>query len=170
VTVYCVGDQTAYVKDTNGGPPIVDNYMTAGNDLQSICLGGSAIQSGGQTTGTHCFTTANSTAIGGDMRTAFNGPNVTAPVSLFDGENNLTFKLWDYGTVYGNVPLELVLPEACSTTPQCWEDETAWSAGSRYVTRGNWATYTEVSEQSPPVGRCPLCCPEPRGRDGQLRD
>lgn len=24
----------------------------------------------------------------------------------------------------------------------CWQDETAWAAGSRYVKRGNWATYT----------------------------
>lgn len=26
--------------------------------------------------------------------------------------------------------------------PACFEDETAWAAGTRYVTRGNWATYT----------------------------
>lgn len=24
----------------------------------------------------------------------------------------------------------------------CWKDETAWAAGTRYVRRGNWATYT----------------------------
>ena len=27
-------------------------------------------------------------------------------------------------------------------TEECWEDETAWAAGNRYVTKGNWATYT----------------------------
>lgn len=27
--------------------------------------------------------------------------------------------------------------------PECWKDETAWAAGSRYVSRGNWATYTQ---------------------------
>lgn len=26
--------------------------------------------------------------------------------------------------------------------PGCYEDETAWGTGTRYVTRGNWATYT----------------------------
>lgn len=26
---------------------------------------------------------------------------------------------------------------------QCFEDESAWSTGQRYVTRGNWATYTK---------------------------
>jgi hypothetical protein len=29
--------------------------------------------------------------------------------------------------------------------PKCYTDETAWGAGGRYVTRGNWATYTEYS-------------------------
>jgi len=27
----------------------------------------------------------------------------------------------------------------------CYQEETAWSAGSRYVTKGNWATYTSYS-------------------------
>jgi hypothetical protein len=27
----------------------------------------------------------------------------------------------------------------------CWDGETAWAAGSRYVRRGNWATYTSYS-------------------------
>lgn len=26
--------------------------------------------------------------------------------------------------------------------PACYESDTAWGAGSRYITRGNWATYT----------------------------
>jgi hypothetical protein len=37
----------------------------------------------------------------------------------------------------------------CGSTPEpCYEykGETAWSAGSRYVTRGNWATYTAYAE------------------------
>jgi hypothetical protein len=25
---------------------------------------------------------------------------------------------------------------------KCWQEETAWAAGSRYVSKGNWATYT----------------------------
>jgi hypothetical protein len=28
---------------------------------------------------------------------------------------------------------------------ECFEDETAWGAGTRYVSRGNWATYTSYS-------------------------
>lgn len=28
---------------------------------------------------------------------------------------------------------------------KCYEDETAWASGYRYVTRGNWATYTSYS-------------------------
>ena len=30
----------------------------------------------------------------------------------------------------------------CTPPPACYEEETAWAAGTRYVTRGNWATYT----------------------------
>lgn len=34
----------------------------------------------------------------------------------------------------------------CDTPPgECWEDETAWAAGTRYITRGNWATYSSKS-------------------------
>ena len=29
--------------------------------------------------------------------------------------------------------------------PGCYEDETAWADGDRYVRKGNWATYTEYS-------------------------
>jgi len=29
--------------------------------------------------------------------------------------------------------------------PKCYQTESAWAAGSRYVTRGNWATYTPYS-------------------------
>lgn len=32
--------------------------------------------------------------------------------------------------------------------PVCWSDETAWSAGSRYVARGNWATYTRYTGEA----------------------
>lgn len=28
---------------------------------------------------------------------------------------------------------------------ECFTDETAWASGSRYITRGNWATYTSYS-------------------------
>lgn len=30
----------------------------------------------------------------------------------------------------------------------CYADETAWSAGTRYVTRGNWATYTRYNGEA----------------------
>jgi len=32
--------------------------------------------------------------------------------------------------------------------PECWKDETAWADGSRYVSRGNWATYTKYDSGS----------------------
>ena len=40
--------------------------------------------------------------------------------------------------------------EKCDTPPSdCWKDETAWAAGSRYVRQGNWATYTPYVPDSP---------------------
>jgi hypothetical protein len=38
-----------------------------------------------------------------------------------------------------------VYTTCCPTEEECWEGETAWAAGSRYVSRGNWATYTSYS-------------------------
>lgn len=32
---------------------------------------------------------------------------------------------------------------------ECWEGETAWADGSRYVARGNWATYTHYQSVDP---------------------
>jgi hypothetical protein len=34
------------------------------------------------------------------------------------------------------------------TEDTCYADETAWSAGSRYVSRGNWATYTRFTGEA----------------------
>lgn len=30
----------------------------------------------------------------------------------------------------------------CTPPPACYQSESAWTSGTRYVTRGNWATYT----------------------------
>jgi hypothetical protein len=30
----------------------------------------------------------------------------------------------------------------CEDTPECYQEETAWAGGMRYVAKGNWATYT----------------------------
>jgi hypothetical protein len=38
------------------------------------------------------------------------------------------------------------LTELCDT--ECWDDETAWSAGKRYNNRGSWATYTDINTQT----------------------
>ncbi len=37
----------------------------------------------------------------------------------------------------------------CTDDMECWAEETAWAAGTRYVPKGNWATYTAyVSDAS----------------------
>ena len=33
----------------------------------------------------------------------------------------------------------------CTPPPTCYQEDSAWGTGSRYVTRGNWATYTAAT-------------------------
>jgi hypothetical protein len=37
---------------------------------------------------------------------------------------------------------KFMFTRVCEALPACFEDESAWATGQRYVTRGNWATYT----------------------------
>ena len=39
----------------------------------------------------------------------------------------------------------LLLEPYNQETQKCFEDETAWAAGTRYTSRGNWATYTQYN-------------------------
>ena len=36
----------------------------------------------------------------------------------------------------------------CTPPPTCYQDDSAWGSGTRYVTRGNWATYTAWAANS----------------------
>jgi len=36
----------------------------------------------------------------------------------------------------------------CIDAPKCYKEDTGWAAGSRYVTRGNWATFTAYTAGS----------------------
>jgi hypothetical protein len=52
----------------------------------------------------------------------------------------------DQGSWYGNI---MYLVQCCEDEEEpCYEfeGETAWATGTRYVTRGNWATYTPYAE------------------------
>lgn len=44
----------------------------------------------------------------------------------------------EQGSWYGNIKFTC----DCGGEEPCWEGETAWADGTRYVNRGNWATYT----------------------------
>lgn len=114
VTVYCAGGGTANVQTVGGGNPIVDNYMTAGDDSQSICAGGSPNLGGGPISGTNCFSSAGGIVEGNSVESAYTS-TATAAIDLVDGENTVTVKLWDWGSWYGNSALELALPENCTT-------------------------------------------------------
>jgi hypothetical protein len=124
VTVYCSAESVGYVVTDNGdgtyGNPLVDNYLTAGDDGVSICIGG--IDLPDPIAGDNCFNTAQTVRpLGtplGDLYTS----SATAPVDLAVGENTITFKLWDWGSSYGNTKLVLELPEGCSPAPQSCAD------------------------------------------------
>lgn len=122
-TVFCADAGTAHLRTVGDAENhlIVDNYVTLNDaDNQSICTGGSSINGNGSviTSGTHCFDSGSSSSgvLGDAINTVFNS-DATAPVSLSDGQNDLLFKLWDYGAVFGNTALELALPENCSSVP-----------------------------------------------------
>lgn len=49
----------------------------------------------------------------------------------------------DQGAWFGNITYVVV---CCDNPPEtCFAEETAWAAGTRYVSKGNWATYTSYS-------------------------
>jgi hypothetical protein len=100
VTVYCQLGGTAYVVTDDGdgtySNPIVDNYMTAGNDSFSICTGGVDLPD--PIAGTNCFNSADGTRPLGTPLENLYTSNASAPVDLAYGENVITFKLWDWGS------------------------------------------------------------------------
>lgn len=51
------------------------------------------------------------------------------------------------GSWYGNISYTV---QCCEEEEPCykWENETAWAAGTRYVEKGNWATYTTYEADS----------------------
>lgn len=46
------------------------------------------------------------------------------------------------GGCFGSGDPNYSFSRECTPPPTCYEEDTAWGAGTRYVTRGNWATYT----------------------------
>lgn len=82
---------------------------------------------------------------------------------ILKGDRNLESNIYYYGECTtgdaglatpifweGSVPLDVKYLSVCWTLceddeEKCYEDETAWAAGSRFVTKGNWATYTAYS-------------------------
>jgi hypothetical protein len=51
-------------------------------------------------------------------------------------------------STYANLSNLTVCWNPAGDNPACLENETAWAAGSRYVSRGNWATYTPYAQGS----------------------
>jgi hypothetical protein len=143
VVSHCDAPTTAYIKsvkpDGSGyGPPLADNYITAGNDKTSVCQGGPALPAPLNPAfppvgGTHCFKSGSTSPTMVPIEQTFDATGISAPISLNAGANTTTFKLWDYGGVYGNARLVLELPAACGTvnqwcSPGYWKNHpAAWA-------------------------------------------
>lgn len=74
---------------------------------------------------------------------------ILAHAALTNGET-----AWSKGPATGNNWSMYSLYTICcnppTQNPGCeWIGETAWGAGKRYVTRGNWATYTSYQSSAP---------------------
>ena len=109
----------AYGNPLNGtGIPIVDNYMTAGapipdypNDKVNVCTGGYDGYDVDLIEGTSCFSSGSEQFVGQPIENGFTQP--TDPVDLVargiikPGVNELTVRLWDSGTAYGNTAIYL---------------------------------------------------------------
>jgi len=146
VQAYCDAPATAYIKTDNGngtyGPPLADNYITSGDDLTSACQGPQPLPS--PIAGSHCFASGSSDPIhyNQPIETVFSAANVSAPIALNTGANSTTFKLWDYGGVYGNTKLVLELPSACNTINQ-WCSPGYW--------KNHPAAWAPLAALTPPV-------------------
>jgi len=143
VTTYCFAGGIAQVVTDDGDGtysfPIVDNYITAGNDLMSICDGGWSMAAWG-IGGDNCFDgTKDGIPLGGlavDHYTDAPGNGtITASVTLPAGTYQTEFKLWDFGDVYANSKLVLQLPEGCTVPPP---------GPAQWCSPGYWRNHADV--------------------------
>jgi hypothetical protein len=128
ITITCPYGVTPEAKlvslDASGNPlngtgiPIVDNYITAGapisdysNDKANVCSGGYAGYDATLIGGTSCFSSGSESFLGQPIENGFTQP--TVPIDLVargivkPGVNELTVRLWDSGTAYGNTAIYL---------------------------------------------------------------
>lgn len=130
VTTYCttpgIGEIKGVYPGDVYGPPLTDNFITGNSLLHSLCVG--PLELPALATGSMCFANVpGGIVIGAPMETVFSAVGVTAPVPLPAGQNSETYRLWDYGSVYGNVKLILELPAQCGVknewcSPGYWKN------------------------------------------------
>lgn len=72
----------------------------------------------------------------------FNTPIVTLVITLDTPVMAGQFLIKSATECWGLNDPKFMFNLPCVTKKVCYQDETAWASGSRYVTRGNWATYT----------------------------
>ncbi len=97
------------------------------------------------TEGTYVAFTANPDGVGAAIVKGSNDANVYVyePQAFYD--SGLASPLNASGKPAGLSNLTFCWNPIDQGGQECFADETAWGAGSRYVSRGNWATYTSYS-------------------------
>lgn len=128
------------ISDCDGNALTVDNISGIfGNGVDYMNQLGS---SEGQ--GNRCFGLLADPFVKLDQ--GFNGFPVTVVINF-----DTPVKSFNYILKGGNDCFGLNLPaysttRDCTPPPACYDEDSAWSNGQRYVTRGNWATFTKYED------------------------
>lgn len=72
----------------------------------------------------------------------FTTPKVVLSVIFDSPVSNGVFLVKSSTSCYGSGDPNYSFSRTCVAAPVCYDEESAWAFGKRYVTRGNWATYT----------------------------
>ena len=131
-----VGKDLAMLPTNNGGNPVIGQFPYSfnvnGGTTHTFTIPLANI-GGGAECEDAIYVVAHAEWCGTSTETAFGG---NVPVNY--GEPGRWWRYAEY-TICCEEPYN----------PVCYKSETAWSAGTRYVQKGNWATYTSVSNQLP---------------------
>lgn len=76
----------------------------------------------------------------------FSDPIVVLVITLDTPSSGGSFLIKSAKNCFGLNDPNYAFSHDCTVVPPCFQEETAWANGPRYVSRGNWATYTPYQE------------------------
>lgn len=72
----------------------------------------------------------------------FTTPKVVLVITFDSPVSDGQFLIKSSTTCFGSGDPKYSFSRPCVAAPVCYQEESAWASGTRYVNRGNWATYT----------------------------